>query len=304
VLGLHKKIYRLEDESRFIIDPGGIIDLVPALSDDWSPYNGSNKIFGFQEIMNNLGKKETFLKKVERKILSDLFKTSPKKYIKVPLGQIVGDNYFLILKEFYNKLIKAEFNGIWVGSESYRANSKIISPKRYPRSKMIEISSQFIDDLFSQPMKRNNNGYWLDHTPFNILHAKFLIELFPDAKIIHIYRDIRDVISSYKTKSWGGESAEDIILWQKNILEKWLELKKEIDDSNYYELKMEDLIQNSEKELKGITNFIGIKFDKKMLEIDLTKGHSGRWKDDLNDNEISKIKKELSDIMKKYDYEW
>lgn len=304
VLGLHKKIYRLKDESRFIIDPGGIIDLVPALSDDWSPYNGSNKIHEFQKIMSNLGKKETFLKKIERKLLSDLFKTSPKKYMKVPLGEIIGGEYSSILKEFYTELIDSQFEGIWVGSNSYKIKSKIISPRRYSRKEMIKLSSQLIDDLFSQPMEKNKKSYWLDHTPFNILHTKFLLELFPKAKIIHIYRDIRDVISSYKTKNWGGNSAEDIILWQKNILEKWLELKKEINESNYYELKMEDLTRNPEKELKRITDFIGIDFDKNMLDIDLTKGHSGRWKDDLTDYEILKIKNELSNVMKKYNYEW
>ncbi|KXS37348.1 MAG: sulfotransferase [Candidatus Frackibacter sp. T328-2] len=305
ILGKHNNIYRFPCETRFIIDPDGIIDLVPALSDKWSPYIGSKAVCRFKKMMYNLGETEIMAVKLRRKVMSEVLNRSPKKYLHFPLGDIIGKKqYFKELNNFLDKLIDVEFKGLWVGTDSYLKNPKIFSTKKFAREEIINLSAEFINNLFTIPLKKQNKSFWVDHTPFNILHATFLNELFPDMKIIHIYRDIRDVISSYKTKNWGGNDAQDIILWQKQILQRWLEVKTNLSENSYYEIKLEELIDNPKKNLKDIFRFIGIPFDEKVLQIGLNKGHIGRWKKDLIKEEIDLVKKELFDIMKKYDYNW
>jgi hypothetical protein len=204
--------------------------------------------------------------------------------------------------DFVKSLIDREFRGFWLGSEPWKFRPKTYAAKRFEREEISRMAGAFVNRLSAIPMKRAGKSIWLDHTPTNLLHASFLHEMFPEMKLIHIYRDMRDVVSSYKTKSWGGNSAHDNALWIKNILDKWEFEKKRLPKELYYEVRMEDAIKSPEKELKKICDFLGIEFDRKMMEIDLSKGHVGRWKKDLTPAEIDVVNRVLGDTLERYGY--
>ena len=50
---------------------------------------------------------------------------------------------------------------------------------------------------------------WVDHTPQNLIHAKLLVDLFPDARMIHIVRDGRAVANSLMRVDRGPNNIED-----------------------------------------------------------------------------------------------
>jgi len=305
MLGRHSQIYQFPFEIRFMVDPDGMIDLINALSSNWSPYIGAKAVFRFKEILYNIGKQENFTKKLLRRVKEHIFKKSSySKYVRLPLGNLVGEKkYFDIVNNFLNKLIDKEFKGFWIGSEK-NEKGKILSSRMFDRKELMLLSANFIIELFSVVLKKKNKKYWIDHTPYCILHANILYEMFPNMKMIHIYRDTRDVISSFKTKSWGGNTVEDTILWQKQILEKWIKIKSFLPKETYFEIKMEELVNNPKDNIIKILRFIGVPFDNDILKIDLSKSHSGRWKKDLSNFELRLIKKELLDIMKQYGYSW
>jgi hypothetical protein len=166
------------------------------------------------------------------------------------------------------------------------------------------MSARFIQELFGLALERQNKIHFVDHTPYNILHGNFLKELFPDLKLVHVYRDMRDVICSYKTKKWGGNQSRDVVSRLKQIYIRWNEIKETLPGDNYYEMKFESVLKNPGSELKKLFRFLNIEFEKNILDIDLSKGHVGRWKDDLNKEEISFIKGEFEHIMEQYGYRW
>ncbi len=304
MLGRHSKIYTYPLETRFIIDPDGLIDLVPALSINWSPYIGSKAIKRFKYIMNALGKNRTQIKRGINYILKKC-NFFPQRYEGIQLTKIMGKSeYENTVNKFIDTLIDTEFKGYWCGTDSFTINPTIISPKRFQRNEMIQMSARFIKELFALALKKQNKLYFVDHTPYNILHANFLKELFPDLKLIHIYRDIRDVICSYKTKKWGGNKSRDVVYRLKQVFLRWNEIKETLPRDNYYEMKFEDVIENPENTLKKLFQFLNIDYEKNILNIDLSKGHVGRWKEDLNKEEVSFIKEEFKHIMEQYGYKW
>ena len=305
ILGLHSKIYRYPFETRFMIDPHGLIDLVPALSDQWSPWKADRAIRDFREMM---------LKQIYPPVLKGQVRRIGGQMIKrlgmsMPMyAQWVSYRDIMPRKEFISefdafmeKVVERQFKGFWTGSGAH-LSPKVYVANRFEREEIAHISGDFVNHLTYHAIKKAGKTMWLDHTPFNILHATFLLEMFPHMKLIHIYRDMRDVVSSYKSKSWGGNSAHDNAIWIRNILDKWEEEKRKMPDGSYYEVRMEDAIKNPEKELRKICDFLGIGFEKKMMDIDLSKGHVGRWKKDLRPDEIKVVNEVLGDTLKRYGY--
>jgi hypothetical protein len=304
MLGRHSQIYTYPLETRFIIDPDGLIDLVPALSTQWSPYIGSKAIKRFKYMMHALGKNRTQVKRGINYILKKC-NFFPQRYEGIQLAKIMGKKeYENTVNTFIDQLIDTEFKGYWCGTDSFTIHPTIISPKRFQKDDMIQMCSRFIHELFGLALKRQNKLYFVDHTPYNILHANFLKELFPGLKLIHVYRDMRDVICSYKTKKWGGNESRDVVFRLKQIYLCWNEIKETLPGDNYYEMKLESVIQNPGSELKHLFRFLNIEFEKNSLDMDLSKGHVGRWIDDLNKEEKSFIKKEFKHIMEQYGYRW
>ncbi len=296
VLGQHKYIYTYPFETRFIIDPDGIIDLVRSLTDDWSLYRGDIAVKRFKNLM-----RELYRSRLVHTIKKGLYVILPKlglSPIRYTTKKYFGDviprkKYFEIVDNFINKIINIEYDGFWTGTPSFTPHPTIINTKRFERDELMSICGDFVDALLGYPARKNKKTVWVDHTPLNILHASFIAEMLPNAKIIHIYRDPRDVISSYRTKNWGGNAVEEIVFTIREIFVKWNAEKNKIDPDRFIEIKFEEFVSQTEDVLKDLMDFLNLPFDKNMLSVDLSRSNIGRWKRDLTEEDISIIEKYL-----------
>jgi hypothetical protein len=143
---------------------------------------------------------------------------------------------------------------------------------------------------------------------------------FPDAYIVHIVRDPRDVYLSIKKTNFGTRSALYAGKSWNEAIRDVLRLK---DMKNYHEIRYEDLIVDSKKELKNLSDFLKIKYSTKMLDYNkyiddkipyykkdhllLKKGfvqnNFNKWKKELNKKQLRLIYHYTYQLMKKYEYE-
>lgn len=65
----------------------------------------------------------------------------------------------------------------------------------------------------SKYAEKSNVGFWVDHTPENVLHSAELLKLFPNAKFIHLKRDGRACFASVKDLNWGPNSPTMTANW-------------------------------------------------------------------------------------------
>ena len=269
ILGRHPKIYGLKDEIRFIIDYNGLINLVDALTINYSPAQGGRAIV---EV-------ETFLlKHLTQKDKSPY----PWYHIQDYLGKEV---YFEKVNHFIEKLTLGRFDGhaTWFRDEGKeglpllkrKVNRRVkifsdeslkipsIPMARYfsERKEIIGIVADFVDDLFYSAAKKAGKFTWVEKTPYNILNYSFIRELFPDALFIHIKRDPRSVAQSYFRQTWAPNTTEDCALLLKEVFRKWFDERKKINiqSPNYLEVKLEDFAENpKETLLKPIEDFCGL----------------------------------------------
>ena len=127
------------------------------------------------------------------------------------------------------------------------------------------------NELYSQFTKLNNKKIILDKAPLNFRWIGYIKILFPNAKIIHCKRNIKDTaLSIFKNYFDGGS-----IAWsydEKNLL-KFINLYKTLMSfwekkiPNYvYNLNYEDLTENKEFEIKRLIKFCNLNWENNCLD--------------------------------------
>jgi hypothetical protein len=51
IIGQHPLVWNVPTETRFLVDPGGVRDLVPALSTTYTPFHGSDALTRFRNLL-------------------------------------------------------------------------------------------------------------------------------------------------------------------------------------------------------------------------------------------------------------
>ena len=157
-----------------------------------------------------------------------------------------------------------------------------------------------------------------------IEHAPSLFRTFGGCRIIHIYRDPRDVLASKKNADWSRDHA----LWR-NLASGYIQLRiaaatrqSEFAD-RFFEIKYEDLLESPESNLKKMCEFLKLEFSTKMLSFQdsasdlvfqdemqykknlfnpLMRKNTGKWKDQLSHYEVALVEKVFAKEMNRFGY--
>lgn len=94
---------------------------------------------------------------------------------------------------------------------------------------------------------------WGDKWSDYVFHVDIVKAHFPDAKIIYIYRDGRDVVASMLRKTIEQHSSIGFKRWI-NSIEAWLSWKDRVD---HLAIRQEDLLQYPERVAANIADYCG-----------------------------------------------
>jgi SAM-dependent methyltransferase len=131
----------------------------------------------------------------------------------------------------------------------------------YPILSLQWLLTEFYTDIaYSQ-----GKSIFAEQTPWYAKNIKLLNQLFPKAKFIHLVRDGRDVAISFARTPW----------WHKDVklnLERWanevIEIEEDtsfLDRQRILTLRYEDLVLKPEDSIQKVCDFLGITFEKTML---------------------------------------
>ena len=154
-----------------------------------------------------------------------------------------------------------------------------------------EASRDFFFSLSRAQINSNETDYFGDSTPTNIISAKYIYAIFPEAKFINMIRDGRDVALSVSKERWGPATPEKALLWwEKRIVHAHNSLIQ-IPQNAKLEIRLEELvIHQREESYSALLTFVGLDdhptmrkyFDEQMLA---EKMQSGAWQDQAKNPE-------------------
>jgi hypothetical protein len=133
-------------------------------------------------------------------------------------------------------------------------------PKAYWRQKI----ARFFETFQTEYAQKRGKRRWAEKTPQYTPHLDFIMSLFPNCQLVHIIRDGRDVVVSYKDR-WGYRAAlRSILEWRSYIIAAQ-SFGKQVGPDQYHELRYEDLVTNPESTLRQLLDYLDEPWDEQML---------------------------------------
>lgn len=167
--------------------------------------------------------------------------------------------------------VPAAFDLDWLAQAYDIPRSELQAMRRASASQ-----AAFIDAFASRVKAVSGKGRWAEKTPQNIRHLDWITQHFPNASIVHIIRDGRDVICSMRQHpDWRWVDGA----WQKVLVprsltwyaQRWLDDTRAgmawRGDARYVEVRYEDLVADPAVALGGICEAIGVEADDGWLRV-------------------------------------
>jgi hypothetical protein len=279
LLGRHSQLFNLRWESQFLVAPNGLINLAER---GWRP----NEV-------------KLFLQRLRGRWFYRIH--NPGK-----------DNEYV--GGLCHDITMAELR-----RASQRLEKGIAALEGKGREESDALIANFVEGLFRPASERVSAARWCEKTPRNVLFMERLYQLFPDMRFIHIVRDGRDVVASMMRRGFwpvaAGHEFPTLAAYQGDITPRlaagyWAEVlalaetfTTRIPPSSYFELRLEDLVSRPDSLLQELCEFLGEDFDPKMLEHDLSRHHSGHWKQALSARDVAVIQEVAGEMLARKGYE-
>lgn len=178
-----------------------------------------------------------------------------------------------------------------------------------------------VDAVLSTYAIKTGKARWGEKTPHHIYYWDYISHHFPNAKIVHIVRDGRDVALSLMDARFGPKSVYSCAQYWQHYLAEIEEVKKKAPPGTIHETSYEKLLKNPGTELAMICDFLGEEFLSEMLDfhkntsayktdtqnqknlmMPLLKGNIGKWHHQMSPKSASIFEAIASDTLKNYGY--
>jgi len=165
-------------------------------------------------------------------------------------------------------------------------------------------SRKELSDLYGQAFlkkQNNSNGRWFDKTPQNIYGLLLMVSLYPESPFVHIVRNPLNVVASL-------EIGKVMKIGTKGAINYWMESMAIIDafkkalPNRLHELRYEDVLENTDKELAKLMAFLDEDAQALVLPDKMIQPETNKYKTALSKEAIAAVKEQCAPFMLKYGY--
>lgn len=177
---------------------------------------------------------------------------------------------------------------------------------------------QIISGIFQSNAHAEGKKRWGDKTPYYILHLETIIEMFPDAQIIHLIRDGRDCALSMLERKWDLQifnTYHAAYTWNRYVTAgKYFGQKH---PESYVEIRYEDILNQPELSIKKLCDFLNIEFNHSVINFKksdgsgkttlltkpLQKDNQAKWKNKMTKNQLGLFEYHARKMLTECDYD-
>jgi len=182
--------------------------------------------------------------------------------------------------------------------------------------------AEIVSGIFREWAAKEGKPRWGDKTPQYVTEIPTLIEIFPSCKIIHIYRDGRDVALSFMKLWFGPGNVFSAASAWKRMVTKGREDGGRAGPERYMEVRYETLLEDPREIMEEVCKFIGEPFCEAVLRpnfiesgINLSKPggygtkteilskNQGKWRNEMSAPDRAIFESVAGDLLGELGYE-
>ncbi len=142
---------------------------------------------------------------------------------------------------------------------------KRLSQFGYSQEEWLRRIRVFFEGIQTDYAHSRGKTRWADKSPRYALHIPFLLQVFPDAQIVHVIRDGRDVAVSHRKRFGYWSSVKSSVKWPRYIRAART-AGLALPSTSYYELRYDQLVADSEHTLQSLLEWLGEDWEPEVLE--------------------------------------
>ena len=186
------------------------------------------------------------------------------------------------------------------------------------RDGMLDAMRDFADRAFAENLERlgPDARYLVERTPWHVYDVELIGDVYPDARIIHIIRDGRDVARSLLSQPWGPERMEEAAKEWRSSVVAGRSAGQALGPDRYVEVRYEALLESTEANVRGIYEWLGLDSSEDLMEQVLAEARSefnvdpkapviasGKWRDAISASDLGVLEREAGDLLAELGYE-
>jgi hypothetical protein len=204
--------------------------------------------------------------------------------------------YDAFVHDLIQELIEFRYTGRWAGTPLAQESSVLFGTDDVV-SPLQRFVSQFVQCVCGT---KPGTTHFVEDTPFNILAFDGILRLQPTARLVHVFRDPRDVVASYTTKAWSPSNPIEAATFYASVMKRWERIRMSLPASSYLEVGLSSLVSRPERTLRSITDFWALPWEAGLLEIELSRSNRGRWKTDIPRETLPAVEALLAPYIELY----
>ncbi|MEV1288057.1 sulfotransferase [Micromonospora sp. NPDC049679] len=136
-----------------------------------------------------------------------------------------------------------------------------------PQEEWLRRIADFFGGIHEEYARGRGKTRWADKTPLYAMSLDFVTRVFPDAQIVHVIRDGRDVVVSHRKRFGYWSAVKCVVKWPRYIRTARA-VGRTLPADRYYELRYEETVTDPEKAMRGLFEFLGEPWEAGILEYD------------------------------------
>lgn len=125
-----------------------------------------------------------------------------------------------------------------------------------------EFTKKSFQEIGKKYCKEIGSGIFTDKLPHNFLNVGFINAILPNAKIVYIERDIKDVAISIWLRNFAGQHLYannfKFLLEYSRLYLDLMNYWESLNYDNFYKISYSDLVNNTNDELEKLTRFLNL----------------------------------------------
>ena len=144
---------------------------------------------------------------------------------------------------------------------------KRLSQYGFTQEEWLRRIAAFFGGIQSDYAKGRGKERWADKSPRYAMNLDFILRLFPDAQVVHVIRDGRDVAVSHRKRFGYWSCVKSSVKWPRYIAQVRAG-GAALPERQYHELRYESLVTDMEATLRALVDFLGEAWEPEMLDFE------------------------------------